>query len=550
MAYNIFIDNAISYGYINGDAFRNDSIEESRDLTQATLHSNHDGETSALVGQNQTHIIAGALRNLSANYKNTSGKYGAMYIKIGQGNFNLSDIANDDTWRTFVDEMNSTDEGTNLTRIYKKSDSGYTKVSRIDELTDDDNLKTDDTRFENHEYILVYGYDFIRENGRKSIKVPMMPNIYSVFADGNVHVFVNDGTDGWKTQPKDISSISIFENGNVTTPTDFYGEFKSQVNLDGWITKTLRVGDSILTRKWSTSEEYATAQTYNVAGPYSIRGKDNIDEPNELYIWFDKASGNIYLGTLTNATFDGAIPSDDGEYITADGGQASVIVKPKTYYTFDVNTLSADITFETENVGDTPTIESVTRDDDNGNVTITLNGVIDDTLGDGKPKIIVPEPRQTKLNISAVYHKFDPFVGRGDGHQQQISNLTATDLIFRTGGYNVTELESLNVAPSENLTVTVDGVEHEYVYFGLSKGENAVDDGSKIVDTAIFNVADDENKALIEVDDNSVVYHLYYVDTLDLNAEVTLTNVHEYKGQAGPDESGKYLNDGRVEDIQ
>ena len=554
MAYNIFIDNAISYGYITAEALRADNDNLTSDaFIQKDVHSTHGNET--LVGQNQKHIIAGALSQLSANYKNVTGKYGAMYIKIGKGNFNLSHIANDTTWKTFVDGMKNDTDDTNFTRIYKKiSATDYAKVDSdsIGELSADDETKTDNDRFENHEYVLIYGYKFIRENGRNSIKVPMMPNRYSVFGENDVHVFVKGANNDWVTPQEDIN---IFANDvdDETTPTDYYGEFNAKVDLDGWITKTLSVNNRILTRKkWGKRNEYDAAQTSGEVGPYSILGKDN---DNKLYIWFDEATGKIYLGTLTNATFDGDKHSDEkGDYITADGGNASIIVKPKRYYTFDdVDALRGNIRFVTETDGDTPpTIKSVTRDD-NGNVTITLNGVIDNTLDDGKPRIIVPEPRQTKLTISAVYHKFDPFAG-GNGNQQPTSILDgAEDLIFSVGGYNVEDLDRLDVAPYETLTDIADddGVRHNYVYFGLSKGVDVNDfvtDGSKIVDTAIFNVADDENKALIEVNDNSVVYHLYYVDKSDLNAEVILTNVHEYE-QAGPTDENTYLNNGSVVSI-
>lgn len=544
MAYNIFIDNAISYGYIKSDALRAESLL-SGDLVIENAHSTHGNET--LVGQDQTHIIAGALRNLSANYETVSGKYGAMFIKIGQGNFNLSNFANDTTWNKFVAGMGNTDtEGTNFTRIYVKDGAGYAKVSSITDLTADDNTKLDDSRLANHEYVLVYGYDFIRRNGRNSIKVPMMPNLYSVFADGHVHVFVNDGQEDWDT----LQKTNIFEDGSsVTAPTDFYGEFKAKVDLDGWIKEQNAPGRTLI-RKWNTENDKTTAKTGSIAGDYSIMGKDNTH--NELYIWFDEVSGNIYLGTATNAVFvDGSYETDDdgNDYVAATGGNATIKVQPNEFYTFDVTDGEIDegqITFDNEDGDESdPTITNVERDAETGETAITLGGVDDLNQSDALPLINVTA-RPTVLKGIVEYHTFDPF----SSEEQTISDIDYVEEIFDTDGYTKADLDAL--ADDDNKPTPTEEIEiagEQYVYFGLSKGDVA-GNGSEIDDTAVFDFTDEENINSIKVNDAEVTYHLYYVPASMFRAEVTLTNVHVYEGQAGPtDESGEYLNNGNVEDI-
>lgn len=543
MAYNIFIDNAISYGYIKSDALRAESLL-SGDLVLENAHSTHGNET--LVGQDQTHIIAGALRNLSANYETVSGKYGAMFIKIGQGNFNLSNFAGDTTWNKFVAGMGNTDtEGTNFTRIYVKDGAGYAMVS-ITDLTADDNTKLDDSRLANHEYVLVYGYDFIRRNGRNSIKVPMMPNLYSVFTDGNVHVMVNDGQEGWDTTQK--QKLDIFEDGSsVTAPTDFYGEFKSRVDLDGWIKEQNAPGRTLI-RKWNTENDKTTAKTGNFAGDYSIMGKNNTH--NELYIWFDEVSGNIYLGTATKAVFvDGSYETDDdgNDYVAATGGNATIKVQPDEFYTFDVTDGEIDegqITFDSEDGDESdPTITNVERDEETGETVITLGGVDDLNQSDTLPLINVTA-RPTVLKGIVEYHTFDPF----SSEEQTISDIDYVEEIFDTDGYTKADLDAL--ADDDNKPTPTEEIEiagEQYVYFGLSKGDVA-GNGSEIDDTAVFDFTDEENINSIKVNDAEVTYHLYYVPASMFRAEVTLTNVHEYE-QAGPTDETMYLNNGNVEDI-
>lgn len=550
MAYNIFIDNAISYGYIKSDALRANSLM-SNDFIQEDVHSTHGNET--LVGQNQTHIIAGALRNLSANYSDASEKYGAMFIKIGQGNFNLSAIVDGDdtTWDKFVAGMGNNDtDGTNFTRIYVKDGAGYSKVSSITDLTADDKTKLDDSRLANHEYVLVYGYEFIRRNGRSSIKVPMMPNIYSVFADGNVHVMVNDDQEGWDTTQK--QKLDIFEEGSsVTAPTDYYGEFKSRVDLDGWIKEQNAPGRTLI-RKWNTENDKTTAKTGSIAGDYSIMGKNNTH--NELYIWFDEVSGNIYLGTATNAVFvDGSYSTDEnGEnpYVAATGGNATIKVQPNEFHKFDVvagengNTLGeGQITFDNEDGDESdPTITNVECDTETGETVITLGGVDDLNQSDALPLINVTA-RPTVLKGIVEYHTFDPFSSEG----QTISDIDYVEGIFNVDGYTKAALDALT---DENRPAPSDQIEiggEQYVYFGLSKGAVAAN-GSAIDDTAVFDFTDEENINSIKVNDAEVTYHLYYVPASMFRAEVILTNVHTYE-QAGPTDEIMYLNNGSVDPI-